>query len=299
MRLTMTPGGPQFSQIALGFWRLHEWNFNTNELIHFIENALEMGITTFDHADIYGDYGNEELFGRALKDRPDLREKMELVTKCGICLKTNKRPENNIQHYNTTADHIRKSVERSLRNLNTETLDLVLIHRPDPLMNAAEMADIFMKLVEENKIRHIGVSNFTVGQMAMFQSELDIPLTTNQVECSLLHTNPLYDGVFDQAQQWNVSPMLWSPYAGGRLFSASDERTNRIRSALREVGNKYSATPGQIALAWLMMLPCKPQPVLGTGKLSRVKEAAESLHLELERQDWYRLLEASQGHPVP
>lgn len=299
MRLTMTPGGPQFSQIALGFWRLHEWNFNTNELIHFIENALEMGITTFDHADIYGDYGNEELFGRALKDRPDLREKMELVTKCGICLKTNKRPENIIQHYNTTADHIRKSVERSLRNLNTETLDLVLIHRPDPLMNAAEMADIFLKLVEENKIRHIGVSNFTVGQMAMFQSELDIPLTTNQVECSLLHTNPLYDGVFDQAQQWNVSPMLWSPYAGGRLFSASDERTNRIRSALREVGNKYSATPGQIALAWLMMLPCKPQPVLGTGKLSRVKEAAESLHLELERQDWYRLLEASQGHPVP
>ena len=133
----------------------------------------------------------------------------------------------------------------------------------------------------------------------MFQSKLDVPLATNQVECSLLHTNPLYDGVFDQAQQWNLSPMIWSPFAGGRLFTESDDRSNRVRSVLNELGEKYSATPGQIALAWLMMLPCKPQPVLGTGKTKRVNEAAGTLSLSIERQDWYRLLEASNGQPVP
>lgn len=295
----MTPSGPEFSQIAVGFWRLHEWNFNTTDVIHFIENALEQGITTFDHADIYGDYGNEEIFGRALKERPDLRDKIELVTKCGICLTTDNRPDHYVQHYNTTSDHIRKSVERSLRKLQTDVLDLVLIHRPDPLMSGAEMADIFMKLIDEGKIRHVGVSNFSVSQMTMFQSELDVPLATNQVECSLLHTNPLYDGVFDQAQQWNLSPMIWSPFAGGRLFTEMDERPNRVRTALQELTEKYSATPGQIALAWLMMLPCKPQPVLGTGKPERVNEAAGALNLRIERQDWYRLLEASNGYPVP
>src|SRR6056297_329374 len=299
MRLQMTPNGPEFSQIAVGFWRLHEWNFSTKDLIHFIENALEQGITTFDHADIYGDYANEERFGRALKEQPDLREKMELVTKCGICLTTENRPNHYVQHYNTTAGHIRKSVERSLRKLHTDVLDLVLIHRPDPLMSGAEMADIFMKLIEEGKIRHVGVSNFSVSQASMFQSKLDVPLATNQVECSLLHTNPLYDGVFDQAQQWNLSPMIWSPFAGGRLFTESDDRSNRVRSVLDELGEKYSATPGQIALAWLMMLPCKPQPVLGTGKTKRVNEAAGTLSLSIERQDWYRLLEASNGQPVP
>jgi predicted oxidoreductase len=295
----MTPNGPEFSQIAVGFWRLHEWDFNTKDVIHFIENALEQGITTFDHADIYGDYGNEEIFGRALKKRPDLRDKMELVTKCGICLTTENRPNHHVQHYNTTADHIRHSVERSLRKLNTDVLDLILIHRPDPLMNGEEMAGIFMKLIEEGKIKHVGVSNFTVHQAAMFQSKLDVPLATNQVECSLLHPNPLYDGVFDQAQKWNSSPMIWSPFAGGRIFSESNDQANRVRSLLSELSEKYNSTPGQIALAWILSFPCKPQPVLGTGKTKRVTEAAKALSINLEKQDWFRLLEASNGHPVP
>lgn len=299
MRLSMTPDGPEFSQIAVGFWRLHEWDFTTKDVIHFIENALDQGITTFDHADIYGDYGNEEIFGKALKERPDLRDKIELVTKCGICLTTENRPDHYVQHYNTTAVHIRNSVERSLQKLHTDVLDLVLIHRPDPLMNGAEMADIFMKLIEENKIKHVGVSNFTVSQAEMFQSKLDVPLTTNQVECSLLHTNPLYDGVFDQAQKWNSSPMIWSPFAGGRLFTDSDDQSSRVRALLNELSEKYDATPGQIALAWLLELPCKPQPVLGTGKKERVAEATGALDITLARQDWFKLLEASNGHPVP
>ncbi|TVR19494.1 MAG: oxidoreductase [Balneolaceae bacterium] len=281
-------------------WRLNEWNFSVDDMTGFIETALELGITTFDHADIYGGYRNEALFGEALKKQPALREKMELVTKCGICLVTENRPQHIIQHYNTSANHIRESVENSLINLHTDYLDLVLIHRPDPLMSATEMADCFMELISEKKIRHIGVSNFTPSQFSMFQSKLDVPLLTNQVECSLLHLKPIYNGTFDQAQELNFSPMLWSPFGGGRLFHHhGNEQTQRVLHVLNNLAQKYSAAADQIALAWLLMLPCNPHIVLGTGKTDRLRGAAGSTQIELERQDWYKLLEASNGHPVP
>jgi len=299
-RIKLHPNGPSFSKLSAGMWRLNEWDFNVHDMIGFIETAVELGITTFDHADIYGGYSNEAIFGEALKQRPDLREKMELATKCGICLVTGNRPQYTIQHYNTSAKHIRESVEKSLKNLQTDYLDLVLIHRPDPLMSATEMADSFMELISEKKIRHVGVSNFTPFQFTMFQSKLDVPLVTNQVECSLLHLNPIYDGTFDQAQQLNISPMLWSPFGGGRLFhQGGDEQIQRIQHILSELAHKYSAATDQIALAWLLMLPCNPHIVLGTGKTERLRGAAGSVKLELERQDWYKLLEASNGHPVP
>ncbi len=298
-RLKMHPDGPEFSTLSAGFWRLYEWDMATSNLIDFIETALELGITTFDHADIYGAYTNEATFGKALAERPDLREQMELVSKCGICLVTDNRPEHRIQHYNTTAEHIRKSVEASLKNLRTEYLDLVLIHRPDPLMDASEMADIFMTIIDEGKIRHMGVSNFTPSQFDLFQSKLDVPLITNQVECSLLHTDPIFDGTFDQAQKYNASPMIWSPFAGGGLFTGNTPQAQRVRSALDEMTKKYDTTSDQIALAWLLALPCKPQPVLGTGKKERLISASGALELNLDRQDWFSLLEASKGDPVP
>ncbi len=159
-RINLHKDGPEFSKLAAGLWRLNEWDMSTTELIDFIETCLETGITTMDHADIYGDYQNEGVFGKALNERPDLREKMEIVSKCGICLPIESRPEYKLQHYNTTEEHIRTSVENSLKKLQTEYLDLILIHRPDPLMDASEMADIFMTLWEEGKIKHAGVSNF-------------------------------------------------------------------------------------------------------------------------------------------
>ncbi|MCC5943042.1 MAG: aldo/keto reductase [Balneolaceae bacterium] len=299
-RLLMHPNGPDFSKLSAGLWRLNEWDFSPEDTIDYIETALDAGITTFDHADIYGDYRNESIFGEALKQRPDLRDKMELVSKCGICLISGNRPHHSIQHYDTTAVHIRRSVEQSLKNLHTDYLDLVLIHRPDPLMSASEMADVFMELISEEKIKHVGVSNFTVSQFSTLQSKMDVPLVTNQVECSLLHLDPIYDGTLDQAQKLNFSPMIWSPFAGGRLFhNDHDERLNRVRNSCNELAKKYGATIDQIALAWLVKLPCNPQPVLGTGKTERLRSASESLNIELERQDWYRLLEASTGHPVP
>jgi predicted oxidoreductase len=298
-RLQLHPEGPEFSKISAGFWRLNEWGFSTSDLIEFIELALENGITTFDHADIYGAYGNEAIFGKALKEKPSLREKMELVTKCGICLTTKNRPDHTIQHYNTTAGHIRSSVERSLKNLSADVIDLVLIHRPDPLMDASEMAGAFQKLIDEGKIKHVGVSNFTPSQFELFQGKLDEPLVTNQVECSLLHLNPIYDGTFDQAQQYNTSPMIWSPFAGGQIFTGNDDRTKRVRAACSVLAEKYEATPDQIALMWLLRLPSNPLPVIGTGKKDRLVRAAKAAEIRLERQDWFRLLKASQGHPVP
>lgn len=298
-RIKLHKNGPEFSKLAAGYWRLNEWDMSTAELIDFIETCLEEGITTMDHADIYGDYQNEGIFGKVLKEKPDLREKMEIVSKCGICLPVESRPEHKLQHYNTTAEHIRTSVENSLRELNSEYLDLILIHRPDPLMDASEMADIFMKLVQEGKIKHVGVSNFTPSQFRLFESKLDIPLVTNQVECSLLHLDAIYDGTFYQCQENNISPMLWSPFAGGQLFNGNGKRIKRIRKAGKKLCKKYGITFDQLALAWCFRLPCNPLTILGTGKKARIKKAADSLNLELDRQDWFLLLEASQGKPVP
>lgn len=298
-KLKLHKNGSLFSKIALGFWRLHEWDMNLTQLTELIEGALELGVTTFDHADIYGSYGNEERFGKVLRANPDLRSKMELVSKCGICLTTENRPHHIVQHYNTTSEYIRKSVERSLHNLESDYLDLILIHRPDPLMDAGKMADTFSKLIEEKKILNVGVSNFSPSQFELFQSKLDHPLVTNQVECSLLHLDPIYDGTFDQAQKNNFSPMIWSPFAGGELFTGQSQKAVRVRGLCHKLSKKYSASIDQIALAWLFQLPCKAEAIAGTGKLDRLKSAVESTSLLLERQDWYRLLEASNGNPVP
>jgi predicted oxidoreductase len=298
MRLHLHKNKPEFSAIAAGMWRLHEWGMNERELTAFTEECISSGITTFDHADIYGDYGNEEIFGRMLKSSSSLRNKMQIVTKCGICLSTSNRPRHRIQHYNTTAAHIRTSVERSLNKLNTDRIDLLLIHRPDPLMNAAELADTFMELIDDQKIVHAGVSNFTPSQFRMLQTKLDVPLVTNQVECSLLHTDPIFDGTFDQAQEYGFSPMIWSPFAGGDLFTGESERAKRVRWVCGELAEKYSASLDQLALAWLLKLPGRPQPVLGTGNIERIKRAVQALDLDLDRQDWFSLLKASRGHDV-
>lgn len=297
--MKLHPSTCHFSPVACGFWRLHEWGMSTSELIRFIEECLEAGITTFDHADIYGGYGNEELFGKALAERPDLREKMQLVSKCGIALLTQSRPEHRIAHYNTTKKWIRSAAERSLRKLQTERLDLLLIHRPDPLMDAAEVADTLSALVAEEKVAHVGVSNFSPSQFDLLQSKMDLPLVTNQVEFSLLHTQPMFDGTFDQAQNRSVTPMVWSPFAGGELFTSTSQQAGRVRSVLHQLSLKYDAAMDQIALAWIRKLPGSPLPVVGTGRTDRIRGAAGSLAVTLERQDWYLLLQASMGHPVP
>lgn len=277
---------------------MDQWGLSPQDTVSWIESALELGITTFDHADIYGLYTNEARFGEALAIDPSLRQKMELVSKCDICLVCDERPGHRINHYNTTPEHIISSVEKSLKNLNTDYLDLMLLHRPDPLMDADATAKAFNRLIDEGKVNHLGVSNFTPSQFDLLQSRLDRPLVTNQVECSLHHYRPLFDGTLDHAQKIRIAPMFWSPFSGGKLFTGDDEQSHRIHSALAPMREKYSSSTAQLALAWLLMLPCNGVPVMGTGKTDRLREAAEAVDLELERQDWFTLLVASQGHPV-
>lgn len=298
-RQKLHPEGPEISKLVAGLWRMDSWGFSRSEIIQWIERCIELGITTFDHADIYGGYTVEGMFGEAIREKPALLDKIELVTKCNICFPVENRPNYRIKHYNTSPTHIRQSVENSLRNLHAEKIDLLLIHRPDPLMDATAVADSFMQLIEEGKIGHVGVSNFTPSQVELLQSRLDVPIVTNQVECSLGHTEPLFDGTFDQAQKLHASPMLWSPLAGGSLFKGGGKQVNRILGVLHSMAEKYGAAADQIALAWLMRLPSNPIPIIGTSRTDRMAGAVGALNIELDRQDWFTLLEASTGVPVP
>lgn len=298
-RIQLTDGGPTFSRIVAGMMRLREWAMTGTELLNFIHACLDLGITTFDHADIYGGYTCEELFGRALAAEPSLRGRIELVTKCGIQLVSPNRPDTYVHHYDTSRAHIIASAERSLRNLQTDALDLLLIHRPDPLMDADEVAEALAHLRMSGKVRHVGVSNFMPWQFHLLQSRLDFPLVTNQIELSVLYLDPLHDGTLDQLQRLRVPPMVWSPVAGGRLFDSGDERTRRVRETLERIGREVGAPAEGVALAWVMRHPTRALPVMGTGKIERLREAAAAEAIALDRQQWFAVWEASAGREVP
>ena len=299
MQQPIHASGLKLSRISAGMWRLGEWNKSVNDLTGWIEECIDIGVTTFDHADIYGDYECEKIFGEVLARRPELRSKMELVTKCGICLISDKKQKHRITHYDLSADHVINSVNQSLRNLHTDYLDLLLIHRPSPLMDADATAAGLKKVIDSGKVRFAGVSNFTPSQMNLLQSRLEFPLVTNQIEFSLLHTAPLFDGTLDHLQTSRTRPMVWSPYGGGKIFTGTGSRESRIQQSLQKFSVKYDVAPDAIALAWILKHPSKPFPALGTGKMDRVKRALDGYSLDLELQDWFELLEASMGEPVP
>ncbi len=293
------PDGLTLSRTIPGLMRLFEWKLDAAGLNAWIHACLEMGCTTFDHADIYGGYAIEEAFGAALALTPGLRERLQLVTKCGIGLVTPNRPATRVHHYDTSATHIVASAERSLRNLGTDRLDLLLIHRPDPLMNADEVAAALTELRRAGKILHAGVSNFLPWQFDLLQERLGFALVTNQVELSVAHLAPLHDGTLDQAQRLRRPPMIWGPLGGGRLFTGTDERATRLRARLADIGARHAAAPDQVALAWILAHPARPLPVLGTGQLERIRAAVAAESLKLDRQEWFELWEASAGHEVP
>ncbi|MEH6891683.1 aldo/keto reductase [Bacillus sp. JJ864] len=290
----------EFSRIIQGFWRLAEWNMTDQELLSFIESCMEMGITTFDHADIYGEYTCEALFGKALQLKPSLRSNMEIVTKCGIAPPSPKFPERYVAHYNTSTEHIIKSAEQSLQNLNTDYIDVLLIHRPDPFMNPAEVAEAFSRLKQEGKVRHFGVSNFLPSQFNMLSSYLDFPLITNQIEVSVMQLEHFEKGTIEQCQEKRISPMIWSPLTGGEIFKGESERTLRLRRILEKIATDFDiAEIDSIMYAWLLAHPANMLPIVGSGKLERIKTAVEATKLTLDRQQWFTIFESSNGHPVP
>jgi predicted oxidoreductase len=295
-RIQTRQNGLELSRVVAGMWRLGEWGMSVEQRVAFIEQCLAMGVTSFDHADIYGGYGVEGLFGEALRAQPSLRDRIELVSKCGIKLISPKRPQHAIQHYDTTAAHIVASAEESLRQLHTDRLDLLLIHRPDPLMDFDEIAEAFSRLRKSGKVLHFGVSNFSRHQFESLNRRIE--LATNQVEFSPLHTAPMFDETFDGLQDLRVAPMVWSPLGGGRLFTATEPNAENLRLVIKEVADRMKVPFASVVFAWIMQLPSRPIPLTGTGRAEAIAVAVAGAGITLARGDWFRILRAARGHEV-
>ncbi|MFZ6718580.1 aldo/keto reductase [Undibacterium sp. Ji49W] len=298
-RQQVAPAGPEFSRIVLGLWRLGDWKMTPEQRVSFLEQALELGITTVDQADIYGNYLSETLLGEALALAPHLRRQLQFVSKCGIKLVSDQRPSHGIQHYDTSAAHIIASAEQSLRAMQIEQLDLLLIHRPDPLMHVDEMAEAFRHLQDSGKVSHFGVSNFTPAQFDLLNSRF--PLVTNQIELSLLHMQPLLDGSLDQCQRLRIAPMIWSALGGGQLMLPASEQTEqgqRVSLALQRIAAELDVSPSVVALAWILKHPASPMVLTGSGRITAVAEAAQATNVQLSREQWFALWSASSGKNV-
>ena len=285
----------KFSRVISGAMTWGSWGkkLSKKEMMELMHHSIECGLTTFDHADIYGGYTTEADFGAAFGDSGIKRETIQLITKCGIQLMDRKK--NRINHYQYDKDYIIWSAEESLKKLKTDYLDFFLIHRPSPLMNPNEIAEAARHLLVSGKIKQFGVSNFTTSQMAMLEKA--VPVEGNQVEFSLTHHDPMYDGVFDDCIANKRMAMAWSPL--GSFFREDDEQGARIKAAMEPLMEKYDADESQLLLAWILKHPAKVHPVIGTTNKKRMELAAKAVKIDLELQDWFALLVAAQGHDVP
>ena len=284
---------PGAARLALGTMRLPEWGRGPQELAAFLGQAADLGVAVLDTADIYGGGAVEPALGAAFREVPGLRERFRIVGKCGIRLVREGPPPVAVKHYDTSRAHVRAAVEGSLRALGTDRLDLLLLHRPDPLMDVGELAGTLAALAAEGKILAVGVSNFLPAQADLLASRLPFPLAAHQLEASLWHPGPLLDGTLDHAQTRGMRVMAWSPLGGGRAPSAA------LSAALEAAGAALGLTPAQVALAWLARHPAGLLPVVGTGRIDRLREAVAAMACVLDREAWFGLLEAATGRPVP
>ena len=292
-------GLPAFSALVYGAWRMADGaDTSAQTALKKIQLCLDMGITTFDHADIYGDYRCEALFGEALKLNPSLKHKMQIVTKCGIKLISARYPDRRVKHYDTSAAHIRYSVDNSLKLLGVDRLDTLLIHRPDPFMDAQETGACLDALVKEGKIAAAGVSNFSVSDFDVLQAAMQTKLVTNQLEISLLAQHTFLDGSLSQCQQHKIRPMAWSPLAGGSLFG-DQEAAVRLRPALARIAQAHGTDIDAVAIAWLLAHPAGIVPVVGTNNLERMARLGDALKIKLDRETWYELWTLAAGKEVP
>ena len=294
---SIATNGPELSPLIAGYWRLQNWRFSDEELIGFIEQHLALGISTVDHAWIYQ---SEALFGRALKQVPALRPQLQIISKCGIkppgdsSLHARRTP-----HYDSRGKTIIDSCEQSLSELNTDHLDILLLHRPDYLMPAYEVAAAFDQLKRDGKVKHFGVSNFSRDQFEWLQSIVDVPLITNQIEYSPWQLNALDSGVFEQCQRHNIGIMAWSCLGGGELLSGASDKSQRLLTALAEVAEAIDADSiDQVVYAWVLHHPCHIYPLLGSSKIARYASATKALQLHLNHEQWYSIWQASVGHGV-
>ncbi|MSU34607.1 MAG: oxidoreductase [Pedosphaera sp.] len=299
-RIKLAPRGPEFSRMVYGTWRMLDTKPTAQEINRRLHTCLEIGITTLDTAEIYGLYEVEQVLGAALALTPGLRDKFEIITKAGIYVPCSYHPKRRTAHYNAAGPRLLKSVEKSLRFLGTDHVELFLVHRPDWLTRADDTAAGLNELLRTGKIRAAGVSNYGASQFDLLNARMEQPLVTNQIEFHLLHTEPINDGTLHQCEKLGVLPMAWSPLAGGRIFDPSNLAAARLAEAAKSMSSRYNgATLEQLAYAWILAHPSQPLPVIGTNKLERLQSAAQADAIVLEREDWYALWEAAQGRRIP
>lgn len=285
-----------FSRIISGTMTWGAWGaqMSTSQMQAQIEKYFALGITTFDHADIYGGYTTEAEFGAGFSQSNVAREEVQFITKCGIQMPCQARPLP-VKHYDYSAQHIQKSVENSLSALNTDYIDLLLLHRPSPLLDVEIVTETIQKLQRQGKIKAFGVSNFTPSQIALLEKEIKV--SWNQIECSLTHEIPMFDGTLDFMATQSIGAMSWSPL--GSYFKENNSQTARIKKCMNSLCEKYNCSEEQLLLSWLVSHPSKIYPVVGTTSIQRIENAIGALRIEIELTDWFLLLEASQGNEVP
>ena len=285
-----------FSKIIAGTMTWGVWgkDCNTKQMIELMNCCLENNITTFDHADIYGDYTTETTFGKAFSESKIGRNKIQMISKCGIQMQSESR-KNAIKHYEYSTSYIIWSVEQSLRNLQTDYLDLLLLHRPSPLMKTDEIAEAIEKLKHDGKILDFGVSNFTPSQTDLIETKTKI--NYNQIRFSITHFEAMLDGSLDHMQTHNITPMCWSPL--GSVFKKEDEQANRLKKMAIKFSLKYNVPVDVILLAWILKHPSGILPVCGTADQSRIANLMKATTVDMELQDWFALWSESTGTPVP
>ena len=284
-----------FSRIIAGTmtWGIWGKNYNTNQMIELLNCCLESNITTFDHADIYGSYTTEAGFGKAFSESQIKREKIQLISKCGI--EHTEGRNNKIKHYNYSKNYLIWSVENSLKNLQTDYLDLLLLHRPSPLMQADEIAEAIGKLKKEGKIKAFGVSNFSPMQTELINQKTKVEY--NQIQFSATHLEPMLDGSLNYMQLHNIKPMSWNPL--GSIFKENNEKTIRLHTLLDQLEIKYNVTKDVLLLSWIMKHPSGVLPVIGTTNSERIKNSTKAISTTLELEDWFAIWTESIGHKVP
>lgn len=288
----------ELPQVVAGCMRAADAGMKGPKLLNFVEQCMDMGVTAFDHAPVYGGYTCEEIFGEAvLKKKPGLRRGMELVTKTGIVLPG--RNGNRTIYYESTRREIIKELEESLEKLGTDYIDLLLVHRPDLLANPEETADALDTLVKEGKVRYLGVSNFMPSQVEMLQSFLKNPIVINQMELSVKTTEHYFNGTVDNAFTRRMPLMAWSPLGGGSVFTGEDDQSLRLRNVIEEIAGNHKTTMDTIMYAWLFVHPVRIAAITGTMNIERLRNAVNALEVSLSYDEWYQILEASRGFKVP
>lgn len=295
-RIKLKSGG-ELSRIIYGMWRIgDDENTSPKHIEAKINACLEQGITTIDQADIYGDYGAEALLGKCFRESPSLVDSVEIITKCDIVAPCGRHSDKRVKYYDTSAAYINQSVETSLKLMNLEKIDLLLIHRPDPFMDHHETGRALDVLVDSGKVSAIGVSNFKPHDWTLLQSAMSHSLVTNQIEISLLANDAFTNGDIPFLQENTILPMAWSPLGGGRLFNESGAE---LIARMTELAEENACDLAALAVAWLLAHPAKIAPVMGTNNLERIKQLSAASRVSMDRETWFELYGLANGHEVP